>query len=352
MKQTIVTVITCVVVCGVLVCGMCGVSPDVLGAIGRQTVMLSVGLRQPVVGKQLLEYEQQMQEAHADSVQAVTLSAVVARPVAGNDTTAPPKQAGGGVVQTQQLPAGDTSAGVAFKNNSKQTVDMAAILKRPSAVTVQENSTDVQVLITHTHTTECYLGYDAGYYNPDDATRTTDRDSNMIAVGARVAQVLKQAGIGVIHDTAIHDQPYSGAYGHSKTSVQAYLEQNPSICVVIDIHRDAIYPSDGVRVKPTTVIDGKKAAQLMLVVGMMNTEKSPNPHTQDNLAFAAQLQQHLHSQYPTLMRPLTLANARYNQQLSTGMILLEVGSDANTLSEACYSAELFAEELVKVLRKG
>ena len=90
---------------------------------------------------------------------------------------------------------------------------------------------------------------------------------------------------------------------------------------------------------------------LMLIVGMKNTKTVPNPHTAENLAFGAHLQQALHTEYAGLMRPLLLADARYNQQLTSGMVLVEVGTDVNTLEEACYSAELLGKSLAKLLKE-
>ena len=128
------------------------------------------------------------------------------------------------------------------------------------------------------------------------------------------------------------------------------MKQYPTIRVVLDIHRDAIYPSDDTRVKPTVVIDGKKAAQVMIIVGMKNTTSVPNSHVQENLAFGVRLQQYLHQEYTGLMRPVLLANARYNQQLTNGSLLIEIGSDANTIDEAVYAGELVGKGLAQVLR--
>ena len=193
------------------------------------------------------------------------------------------------------------------------------------------------------------MSYDAGFYNADDPTRTNDPEKNMVAVGKQVAEQLTAAGIAVIHDTAIHDQPYNGAYGHSKAAIEAYLKKYPSIKVVLDLHRDAIYEDSTTYIKPTVKINGKNAAQVMIIVGMLNSKTVPNTHTAENLAFGARLQQRLHRTYPGLARPLLLADARYNQQLTNGSLLIEVGSHANTLEEACYSGELLGGVLAEVL---
>lgn len=357
MKQRIVAAIVFVAVCGLLVLAVTAIPAETFRQIMEHAALLSVGMQQPEESAEIISGWVSAPSANAPGgallKEQVILGEVLMQAVTPTlSVSIPDKQAGAGVVLTQQLSAGKTFVqGVAIKNNTKTTADIAAALARKPAIQFDKNSTAVQVLITHTHTTECYLGYDAGFFNPDDKSRTDDASKNMVAVGERVAQQLRQAGIGVIHDTEIHDQPYSSAYTHSRTAVEKYLAKYPTIRVVLDIHRDAIYQSDGTRIKPTAVIDGKKAAQMMIIVGMMNTKAVPNPHTAENLSFGAHLQQTMHTQYQGVMRPMVLASARYNQQLCNGMILVEVGSDVNTLEEACYSGELLGKGLVQTLKE-
>ncbi len=323
---------------------------------GKRAALLSLGMRRPVQSIQMLGNWEEYHSLGTSNSSVTTTTATTVGLGSGvrqplTTTAEVQRKEGGGTVLTKQLSAGSTFIqGVAYKNSSKQNVDIAAALKHKPAISFSRNSTAPQVLITHTHTTECYLGYDKGFYNPDDPTRTKDSSKNMVAVGEQVAKQLRAAGIGVIHDTEIHDSVYNQAYGHSKKAVEKLLKQYPTIRVVLDIHRDAIYPSDTERIKPTAVIDGKKAAQVMIIVGMMNTKSVPNTHTMENLSFGVRLQQRLHTDYNGLIRPMVLANARYNQQLCNGMLLLEIGSDVNTLQEAQYSAELVGKGLVAVLR--
>ena len=322
-------------------------------SLGQKAAAAAVGLSRPQESVAWLQTltEQETATTTTPSMAVPSLGVAVQAPTAlAVPQTAGTVVQGGGTVLTKQLSSGSSFVqGVALKNNHGFTADVSALLSRPLAFRIEKGETKPQVLIVHTHTTECYLEHDDGVYTPDDATRIDNPTKNMVAVGNALAAELKKVGIGVIHDTAIHDQPYSGAYGHSKASVEAYLKQYPTIRVVLDLHRDAIYPDDNTRIKPTAVIDGKKAAQVMIIVGMLNSKTAPNPHTADNLAFAVRLQQQLHTEYEGLMRPLNLANARYNQQLTTGSLLLEMGSDANTLEEAVYAAELVGKGLVQVL---
>ncbi len=353
MKQRITAIAVAVLLCAGVTAGVLSIPAEKLAEVLRRTALIAVGLRQPQQSVEILEQlsAPMAPPGTAEIESVVSFGEIHTQAVPSTLTLGvPDKQAGAGTVLTQLLSGGTAVQGVAYKNNTKKTVDIAAALSRKPSVAFSVSQTAPQVLITHTHTTECYLPYDAGFYNPDDVSRTTDSRYNMTAVGAKLAEVLRQAGIGVIHDTAVHDQPYDTAYTHSRKAVEAYLTQYPSICVVLDIHRDAIYPSDSTRIKPTAVIDGKKAAQLMIIVGMMNTKAVPNPHTAENLALGVRLQQTMQRRYAGLMRPMVLANARYNQQLCNGMLLIEVGSDVNTLEEARYAAELLGQGLIETLK--
>lgn len=326
---------------------------NTLRVLGERAAQLSAGLRAPRDSVEWLEGRLTRPTAAATAPQVVlgTARTQAVTTTAATTTTTAPARKDGGIVLTQQLSAGSNFVqDVAIRNKSGKTVDIAAALKRTPALGLKKNSTAPQVLIVHTHTTECYMSYDNGFYNSDDPTRTDDPQKNMVAVGERVAAALRAAGIGVLHDTAIHDQPYNGAYSHSKAAVERYLKANPTIRVVLDLHRDAIYQDATTHVKPTVTVDGKKAAQVMIIVGLKNTKAVPNTHTAENLSFGVRLQQALHQTHPGLARPLLLADARYNQQLSNGSLLIEMGSDANTLEEACYSGDLLGGVLATVLK--
>ena len=255
-----------------------------------------------------------------------------------------------GGVLVAVLAVGDTLLhGIAVKNRSGTAVDIAAALRDPLPRKWQ-NTTEPQVLIVHTHTTEAYMTYDAGYYNAGDRERTADGSRNVCAVGDAVAKALTAGGIGVIHDTTVHDSPqYSGAYTRSAETVTKNLQQYPSIQIVLDLHRDAI--TDGSTLtKPTVVVNGRKAAQMMIVVGVVSTKALPNANCGQNLALAAQWQRALTAIEPDLMRPLSTVASRYNQNVCPGYLLVEVGSEGNTVAEAAYSGELLAQTLLELLR--
>lgn len=204
-----------------------------------------------------------------------------------------------------------------------------------------------QVLIMHTHTTECYAETD-GWVSPQNNGRSTDPTVNMAAVGAELAAVLNAAGIRTVQDTTQHDHPsYTGSYGRSRTTVEKWLRAYPSICVVLDVHRDAI-ESDGVRIKPTAEVNGQKAAQLMIISGADDGTMGM-PHFRENLRFAAALQAAVEGEHPGLTRPVLFDYRNYNQQLTTGSLLLEIGGHGNTLEEAKYTARLVGQSLARLL---
>lgn len=239
---------------------------------------------------------------------------------------------------------------VAIKNTTGKTVSIPALLSAESSFKINKN-TGPSVLIVHTHTSECYLQEERDYYTKNDANRTTDDSKNVVAVGQVLKQTLEAGGIGVIHATEKHDYPeYNGSYNRAAATVQKYLKQYPGIRVVIDLHRDSV--SDG-KTKTALVqeINGQKAAQVMLVCGCQDGEVSGFENWEKNLQLAAKIQQTAEVLYPGLTRPILLTARRYNLHLTPGSLLLEFGTEANTLDQAKYSATLMGKALVSVLNR-
>ncbi|QAT51106.1 stage II sporulation protein P [Caproiciproducens sp. NJN-50] len=224
-------------------------------------------------------------------------------------------------------------------SNQHHTIDIGAELKKQPDVKIQKNASP-QVLIYHTHTTEAF----------DGVTRTTDKTKSVCAVGDEITKQLQAAGIGVIHDTTYHDYPaYNGSYNRSIVTMQKDLKQYPSIQVTIDLHRDAMTRSDGTRLKPTAVVNGKKAAQVMIISGCDDTGDLGFPDWEYNLRLALRLQKSMADLYPDLGRPLNFCARRYNENVTHGSLLVEIGTDANTLEEAVYGGELFGKALAAAL---
>ena len=263
--------------------------------------------------------------------------------------TDPPGNKGdGGRLVEKKMNTGDRSKGIAITNRSGKTVDIAAALSRDVAVTWEKTDAP-QVLILHTHTTEGYMTYTADYYNAADRHRTKDHTRNVCAVGETVRATLAAHGINAIHDTTVHDSPvYSGAYTRSAAVAEKYLKEYPSIKVVLDLHRDSVMDGS-VMVRPTATVEGKKAAQMMLITGVVSTDALPHPNWEQNLTLAAHWQAALDAVSPDLMRPLNTVASRYNQHLSPGWVLVEMGAEGNTVEEAVYSARILGETLAKLL---
>ncbi len=207
------------------------------------------------------------------------------------------------------------------------------------------------VLIYHTHATEAYEPYDAEYFDKTYNWRSDDNDKNMVAVGTVLAQKLEEAGIGVVHITRQHDNPsYNGAYDKSAQTVQEALEQYPTIQVILDIHRDAIQRDADTIVKAVAEVEGKKAAQLMIIAGCDDDGSLGMPRWEENFRFSAALQDILETMYPGLCRPVFFCYRKYNMDLCPNGALIEIGSHGNTLEEAQYTAELLGNALIVLLR--
>ncbi len=329
---------------------------------GRVLAVASVTLQQAEAGAERLSHRLTRPTAQAPSTAAPSTAPTggaeqqpMTEPTAPQATvdTPPAENGSGGKVVAQTVGGGVSMNGIQVKNKSGVTADIAAALNAALPFEIEFGSNEPQVLLYHTHTTEGYMPYDTGYYNAGDVPRDTAYSDTVVAVGDVLEATLLAAGIAVLHDTTVHDYPhYRGAYERSAQTVEEILKQHPSIKVALDIHRDGLMVNQTDMLKPTVTVNGKKAAQLMVVCGVLSTDALPHPHRQENLAFAARLQQTLGERHDRLCRPLSLTAARYNQHLSSGSLLIEVGSEGNTLEEASYSAHLLGEALAAMWSKS
>ncbi len=213
-----------------------------------------------------------------------------------------------------------------------------------------EDTDEPQVLIYHTHTTETYEPYVRDFYDANFNYRTTDETKNVIMVGNAIQKELESAGIGVIHSTEIHDYPsYNGAYDRSAETVNAIIEQYPSIKVALDIHRDAIC-TESVAYQPYTEINGKEASQIMIISGCDDGTMNM-PDYMQNFRFASLLQSQIENDNAGLTRPILFDYRHYNQDITTGSLLIEVGSHGNTLDQSYYSGELLGKSIAKALEE-
>lgn len=236
----------------------------------------------------------------------------------------PQKPANSNVVEMQKA-----SKNLEIKNETGYKVDVQSVLsEKPS---FQKTAGKPLVLIVHTHSSEAYESN--GEYELSDTDRTQDSNYNVIRVGNELAKILENKGIGVVHDETVHDYPsYTNSYINTLKTIEKNLKAYPSIQIVFDIHRDAL--SDGEKkIKLTTTINGETAAQAMLVCGT-NSMGLEFDDWEDNLRFAMQIQDRLERCYPGLARPINLRKERFNLHATKGSILVEIGTNGNTLSEA------------------
>ena len=239
-----------------------------------------------------------------------------------------------------------TSGLLSVYNHTDYTVDIDALLE--AAPTLSSQGEGPKVLIYHTHATEAYTMDGADVYEVSDSYRTLDTEKNMVRVGEEMAAVFEAAGIGVVHDTTLYDYPnYNDAYSRSLAGVSELLKEYPSVVLVMDVHRDALTASDGTIYK---VVAGTvdNCAQVMMVMGS-DAGGAVHPNWRVNLALALSIQDALSRKWATLARPTVLRTARFNQHLSTGSILVEVGTHGNTLQEAITAARLYARTVAELM---
>lgn len=206
-------------------------------------------------------------------------------------------------------------------------------------------SDEPQILIYHTHGSEAYRG-----------SRKGRKSDTVIGVGDVLTKRLEQKNIKVVHNRNIYDvkngkEERSKAYNYAATAIEKNLKKYPSIQVVIDLHRDGVNEST----KLVTRQNGKRMAQIMFFNGMSRTATNgnikylKNPNKQTNLAFSLQLQAQAALKYPGFTRKIYVKGYRYNLHYRGRSLLVEVGAQNNTLSEAKASMSLLAELLNNVL---
>ena len=243
----------------------------------------------------------------------------------------------------------EDAALVSLKDHAGLSPDLEALLCAP--LNWDLTAEGPTVLILHSHATESYTKSKGEDYKESSAYRTLDENYNMVSIGQYLAEKLEAAGIGVIHARDLHDYPsYSGSYVNSRKTVKAYLEQYPTIRLVLDLHRDAADDGYGGQMDTSTTVDGQESARLMMVVGS-NAGGLNHPDWQENLALALKLHAVLEKRYPGLCRTISFRKQRFNQDLSPGAMLIEVGAAGNTHAEALVAAEALAQGIIE-LAKG
>ena len=261
-----------------------------------------------------------------------------------------PSVPAGPAVQGMVFTAADgAKVSMQYGDGCRYRPNVAALLQQPLLWTL--DSEEPTVLIIHTHASESYTPVAGQNYVQTTQYRTLDIQYNMVALGDALAAMLEKAGIAVIHDRSLHDYPsYNDSYTNARNAAYALLQQYPSIQVVLDLHRDAYEDANGNQGAQTVFSNGTAIAPLMFVVGT-NYGGLEHPMWQENLALALKLQNRLEEFCPGICRTLNLRTQRYNQDLSTGALLVEIGSSGNTRQEALGAADLLAKAII-YLAKG
>lgn len=238
---------------------------------------------------------------------------------------------------------------VEINYTAKRTPDVEALLTQPLQwdLTADEPS----VLIIHTHGTEAFTpAHGHNYEEEGGEYRTTDDSCNMLSLGEELARLLNEAGIHTVQDRSYYDYPdYLASYDNARIGLQAQLEKYPTVKLVIDLHRDSAEREDGSQWATHATVNGEKSAQVMLVLGTDSYYTHPN--WEKNLGIALKLQAMMEKTHSGVTRPLDLRKQRFNQDLSTGAIIAEVGAAGNTYREAMNGVSVLAEAII-MLAKG
>ena len=222
--------------------------------------------------------------------------------------------------------------------------DLPTLLQAPLSWNLMEEGP--KVLILHTHGSESYRKTEN--YKESSSYRTKNKKYNVVSVGERVKEILESGGIGVIHDKTLHDVPsYNAAYENARESMEKYLKKYPTISLVLDIHRDSVEDESGKEMEFSMDVDGNSVAKLMLVVGT-DAGGLAHPNWRSNMSLAVKLHAQLEKNTPGICRAISFRNQRFNQDLSSGALIVEIGSAGNTRQEALAAAELLARGILDI----
>ena len=187
-----------------------------------------------------------------------------------------------------------------------------------------------------------------GYeYEATGNYRTTDLNYSVARVGTELTNYLKEKGFYVTHNTTYHDYPaYSGSYARSLNTLEGLLE-GKNTQLVFDLHRDAVGSSN--EYAPTIKINDNYVAQIMFVIGT-NGGGLEHPNWVQNLKMAVKIQEKANEMYPGLFRPIIIRNSRYNQHLTNGSSIIEVGATGNTMEQCILSMQCLSNVLAEVCK--
>lgn len=246
-------------------------------------------------------------------------------------------------VQENNLTPKYTTEYASVKINNQSKFELTEEILNPDI----EITNKKDVLIYHTHTCESYTPSEGYEYEASGNFRTTDLEKSVARVGTELKAYLENKGFNVTHNTTYHDYPaYSGSYSRSLETLQTILTGEDTQ-IVIDLHRDAVGSNSSYA--PTVKIDDIYAAQLMFVIGT-DGGGLEHPNWKQNLKIAVRIQEKANEMYPGLFRPIIVRNSRYNQHLTTGSSIIEVGATGNTMEQCILSMQCLANILQEVCK--
>lgn len=236
----------------------------------------------------------------------------------------------------------NTYKSVKIKNESSYNLTEEMLLPNVDF----QNKSDI--VIYHTHTCESYTPTEANNYVASGNFRTIDLNYSVARVGTELTNNLLSLGFNVNHNTTYHDYPaYTGSYTRSLSTINEIISKNPSSEFIIDLHRDAIGSMSNYA--PAVKIGDDVGAQLMFVIG---TDGGGLEHKDwiYNFKLAIKIQEKANEMYPGLFKPIILRNSRYNQHVSKGACIIEVGATGNTLEQCNTSMKYLAKVIEEVMK--
>ncbi len=361
-KIKIITKILCAAAAALTVWGIAG-----LFSVSKQQLALSDSFYKTVISSELHSNEEHM--SPGDFIRAALgfdikdaksiigeYSPIFSEKLAAKITPTPapeqpnpPKPSAESTPPPEEKPIAESHSVGEMKISNRTSIDVNAdaLANEPLGFKVNTGG-EPQILILHTHTTESFTDSDTNKYLTSESDRNLDESKNIVAVGNAMADVFNSKKIMTVHDTTVHDYPsFNGAYTRAMATIKANLAAAPTIKIVLDVHRDGIVREDGTKVKVACDISGEKTAQCMFVVG--SNAVLTHDNWRENMKLACKIQRKANQMYPGLMRPIILREERFNQQASTGSLIIEVGSNGNTLDEAIRGGTRMAEVISALL---
>ena len=236
---------------------------------------------------------------------------------------------------------------VTVRNGTKKDIDISEIVKTPFYSKFQDASDGPQILIYHTHTTECYIKDLSELDNNNYDSWSTDNSKTVVRAGHELDSELTKYGFYVMHNSTVHNSSYNESYNKSSVTVRSVIKGNPTIKLSIDTHRDGLALGTG-KLRVVQNVNGVDCAKVMFVVGA--DENGANPNWEDNLRLAILLAEKLEELAPGITRYISLRSSRYNEHIAQNGMLIEFGGDGNTIDEVIASAGYVAKAINEIMK--